>query len=118
MTSATVNGRWTTHPRLVAGAVGSACVAIGLTVGSLVGAELGARSVQVRPSGTQNVASPASYGDTRARPGSVRVEQVLPSSAPGNPYVNIHVPFREPVDLTPSSSPGDAYLDNLVPPRA
>jgi hypothetical protein len=125
MTSTTVIGRWTTHPRLAAGLIGSSCVAFGLVFGVVLGADLAARSVASQTPATQDGA-PKLYV---ARPGTIPVEQALPSSAPGNPYVNIHVPFRAPVEQAaapssvtvqralPSSAPGNPYVNIHVPFR-
>jgi hypothetical protein len=108
---------------LVAGAIGSACVAIGLAVGIFVGTGL-AGATQPAVGGTVSVegALPSSApgnpyvnihvpfrgsAEQAQTPSRTPIEQALPSSAPGNPYVNIHVPFRQPVDLTPRSAPGN-----------
>jgi hypothetical protein len=122
MTSTTVNGRWTTHPWLVAGAIAGLGVTIGLVAGIVLGTQLaGATQPTVAQSVSAEPALPSSAPgnpyvnlhvpfrapvEQAAAPSSVTIQRVLPSSAPGNPYVNIHVPFRDPVDLTPRSAAG------------
>ena len=80
MTTATVTRTKTPHPTLLAASIGALCVAFGLLLGIAIGTRLA-------PAATTSASVMTSTGLTMP---SGRT-YVLPASAPGNPYVNIHV---------------------------
>ena len=100
----TVDRTGTVHPRLLAGSIGVVAVAIGLAIGIAVGAGL---------------LAPTKLADAeRGAPPNAQTDTALPVSAPGNPYVNIHVAPRQPIaPALPTSAPGNPYVNIHVPTR-
>ena len=99
-TNATVTRTRTIHPTLAAGSVAAVCVGVGLLIGVALGASL-AQTGPLADKATSKVSTavnPTDVPSLRAyAPGrqptelQLRSNGVIPPSAPGNPYVNIHM---------------------------
>ena len=113
--STTVNRAGTAHPWLLASSIGAVCVAIGLAVGVVIGANIVATSHAGAIERAVPIGNP--YVNIHV-PSRAQVATSLPTSAPGNPYVNIHVPSRGPAAVLPSSAPGNPYVNIHVPRSA
>lgn len=120
MTTATVTRTKMPHPTLLAASIGTLCVALGLLLGIAIGTRLAPTSAT--PSGsilTSKISSEVStidnpYPSIRLTM-PVAVQVVLPRSAPGNPYVNIHVAGEVPAPAALQDSPGTSGYVNTVP---
>ena len=99
-TNATVTRTRTIHPTLAAGSVAAVCVGVGLLIGVALGAGL-AQTGPVADQATSKVSTAGNPTDVRSlrayaagrQPTELQLRSngVIPPSAPGNPYVNIHM---------------------------
>ena len=99
-TNATVTRTRTIHPTLAAGSVAAVCVGVGLLIGVALGAGLG-QTGPVADQAASTVSTAGNPTDVRSlrayaagrQPTELQLRSngVIPPSAPGNPYVNIHM---------------------------
>jgi hypothetical protein len=110
MTTATVTRTRTIHPTLMASSIGALGVAIGLLAGIGIGTRLAADPATPSSVLTSKISSEVSTVDNPYASTQLTMpaggSYVLPSSAPGNPYVNIHVAGEVPAPAAPQDSAG------------
>ena len=133
-TNATVPRTRRFHPTIATGVVAALCIGIGLTIGLTVGTGLARTATPaVAPAVTSKVLSDVSIAASPTTELQLRSNGAIPSSAPGNPYVNIHMPAgagapnvdRPTIELQlrsngaiPSSAPGNPYVNIHMPTGA
>ena len=122
-TNATVTRTRTIHPTLAAGSVAAVCVGVGLLIGVALGAGLG-QTGPVADQAASTVSTAGNPTDVRSlrayaagrQPTELQLRSngVIPPSAPGNPYVNIHMTAQAADQATAAAAgPGTSGYMNI-----